>query len=172
MQSRGFLSIPEQIKKHCSWILHVSSVLDLLLLYISMFLVIQVMQTAIYCQNITYRTLNQLHPKKQYHHSCSFLDTCPRVFKPVPGFVKWRQLCYSSFLMSLWPGCTFSMEHSVAHSRCSLSGESGGWQVMAVMMVFMPRITGEPREFMRKRCKRWSSQGSLLGLPSCRKLKC
>lgn len=118
MQSRGFLGIPEQIKKRCSWMVHVSSILDLLLLYISITLVVQVMQIAIHHQNITYRKWNKLHPKKQYiiaaslwthAHMCSY--------KPVPVFVSWRQLCYTSFLMSLWPRCTLSVEHGLAHHR-------------------------------------------------------
>lgn len=79
MQGRGFLRIPEQIKKHCSWIVHVSSILDLLLLYISITLVIQVMLIAIHHQNIMYRKWNKLHPKKQHHHSCIMLDRHPHV---------------------------------------------------------------------------------------------
>lgn len=126
MWSRGFLGIPEQIKSHCSWILHVSSILDLLLLLISISLVIQVMQTAVYCQNVICRKWNKLHPKKQCHHSCGMLVTIPHIFKPIPVFVKWRQLCYSSFLMNLWPECMLSVEHNLAHSRCSLSGDGCG----------------------------------------------
>lgn len=134
-------------------------------------LVVQVMQIAIHHQNITYRKWNKLHPKKQYIIAASLwthVHMCS--YKPVPVFVNWRQLCYTSFLMSLWPRCTLSVEHGLAHHRCSLSGDGCGCHGDGCDEDFHAKSSRwESREFMNKRSGRWSCQGRLLCFPSCGK---
>lgn len=126
--------------------------------FVSISLIIQVFQTVICCQNITCRKLNKLHPKKQHQHFCGMPDTSPHVFKPIPVSVKWRQSSYSSSLMSLWSRYRLNVEHNLAHSRCSLSGDGCGFHAYGCVEGFPGESS---RGFVQERSGRWSCQGFL-----------
>lgn len=66
----------------------------------------------------------------------------------------------------LWAHELLGMEHSLTHSRCSLSGD-------VVMKGFMTKVVGESMGFMQERSERWSVQiASLAFLENSRKFSC